>query len=358
MGDVCKVEITSDDLSSIVFGSDVFPADLAQQLKIGPQTITVFKKQLKLSSYRRIRLPLREEQVSEDDQMSDMEMQDSIDFTLDSEPEEIVHETETGEIDHETDIEEIAHETETEDIVRETETEEIDHETDSEEIVNGTGSKEFANETEKEHIAQKTETDKIVHENETEEIDRETESVSARSSLQSEQTELKKCTEVPAEDYTSSGCHLIGNEPDNEKRSISNTIPENHPAEFELNVQGLKEIPVGECQFTCLGIISGSSACVGICLSVTEQFLFTNDIVNIGFDVKETLTTFYIKTMKEMVEYWNTYKLQSMAVATALKLPVFQNLSKRIMQDEIMWQDFRDKYRPGIGREEWARICR
>ena len=26
--------------------------------------------------------------------------------------------------------------------------------------------------------------------------------------------------------------------------------------------------------------------------------------------------------------------------------------------DNIMWQDFRDKYRPGIGREEWTRICR
>ena len=26
--------------------------------------------------------------------------------------------------------------------------------------------------------------------------------------------------------------------------------------------------------------------------------------------------------------------------------------------DGIIWQDFREKYRPGIGREEWTRICR
>jgi hypothetical protein len=25
--------------------------------------------------------------------------------------------------------------------------------------------------------------------------------------------------------------------------------------------------------------------------------------------------------------------------------------------DNIDWQDFRDEYRPGIGREEWERIC-
>ena len=25
--------------------------------------------------------------------------------------------------------------------------------------------------------------------------------------------------------------------------------------------------------------------------------------------------------------------------------------------DGIDWQDFRDDYRPGIGREEWERIC-
>ena len=25
--------------------------------------------------------------------------------------------------------------------------------------------------------------------------------------------------------------------------------------------------------------------------------------------------------------------------------------------DGIDWQDFREKYRPGIGREEWERIC-
>ncbi len=25
--------------------------------------------------------------------------------------------------------------------------------------------------------------------------------------------------------------------------------------------------------------------------------------------------------------------------------------------DELDWQDFRDKFRPGIGREEWSRIC-
>ena len=25
--------------------------------------------------------------------------------------------------------------------------------------------------------------------------------------------------------------------------------------------------------------------------------------------------------------------------------------------DGIDWQDFRDEYRPGIGREEWERIC-
>eukprot|EP00521_Asterionellopsis_glacialis_P011424 CAMPEP_0195301926 /NCGR_PEP_ID=MMETSP0707-20130614/30217_1 /TAXON_ID=33640 /ORGANISM="Asterionellopsis glacialis, Strain CCMP134" /LENGTH=157 /DNA_ID=CAMNT_0040365037 /DNA_START=25 /DNA_END=498 /DNA_ORIENTATION=- len=25
--------------------------------------------------------------------------------------------------------------------------------------------------------------------------------------------------------------------------------------------------------------------------------------------------------------------------------------------DNLDWQDFRDKYRPGIGREEWERIC-
>jgi hypothetical protein len=25
--------------------------------------------------------------------------------------------------------------------------------------------------------------------------------------------------------------------------------------------------------------------------------------------------------------------------------------------DGIDWQDFRERYRPGIGREEWERIC-
>ena len=26
--------------------------------------------------------------------------------------------------------------------------------------------------------------------------------------------------------------------------------------------------------------------------------------------------------------------------------------------DQIDWQDFRDEFRPGIGREEWMRVCR
>ena len=25
--------------------------------------------------------------------------------------------------------------------------------------------------------------------------------------------------------------------------------------------------------------------------------------------------------------------------------------------DDLQWQDFRDEFRPGIGREEWTRIC-
>lgn len=31
--------------------------------------------------------------------------------------------------------------------------------------------------------------------------------------------------------------------------------------------------------------------------------------------------------------------------------------SMKLREDGIDWQDFRDEYRPGIGRDEWERIC-
>ena len=34
-----------------------------------------------------------------------------------------------------------------------------------------------------------------------------------------------------------------------------------------------------------------------------------------------------------------------------------QNDRREWLIDRIDWQDFRDEFRPGIGREEWMRIC-
>jgi hypothetical protein len=34
-----------------------------------------------------------------------------------------------------------------------------------------------------------------------------------------------------------------------------------------------------------------------------------------------------------------------------------QQSGDKWLVDGMDWQDFREKYRPGIGREEWERIC-
>ena len=33
------------------------------------------------------------------------------------------------------------------------------------------------------------------------------------------------------------------------------------------------------------------------------------------------------------------------------------NYRKEYQIDRVDWQDFREQFRPGIGREEWVRIC-
>ena len=96
-------------------------------------------------------------------------------------------------------------------------------------------------------------------------------------------------------------------------------------------------MPLKECQFIINGKVKGSSACVGICLKMTECFLIKSDFRLDG--IKEQIREKYISVISEMVNYWNLYSLSTMDVSREFSLLIFENLRKAVEMKEKKWHE-------------------
>lgn len=279
--DICKIEIQIEDSSEIDFCSDFYPAGLAEKLQNSPQTISIFKKHVKLSPYRRRITPIDGDLFDDEkDEVSDSET-DADDYY-----EESLIDTP------------VSLNNDKEDVVMLNDNDNTDIYTGTTEPHEQTCSEELENINEP------------VKENEITDAN------------------VNRTTEIT----TSQNCSGEDSEMENEMNSsITLTV---NPDGDEL---GIKELPLGECQFTILEKVSGSSACVGICLKATEDFICGTMLKSIKFDDKENIAVRYKNIVRDMVNYWNDYNLCPLEITTALKLPIFSTLKEEIEVNEVMW---------------------